>query len=70
MVTMPIAQMLRIFPLAGMSAASAAKYGGCHLSIMTACALTVKIAPVINSDWIGAALFLFFIVCAYSLTAN
>ena len=25
---------------------------------------------VINSDWIGAALFLFFIVCAYSLTAN
>lgn len=25
---------------------------------------------VIKPDWIGAALFLFFIVCAYSLTAN
>jgi hypothetical protein len=70
MVTMPTAQTRTIFRAAGMSAESAGKYGGCHSSITMVYALTAKTAPVINSDWLGAMLFLFFIVCAYSLVAN
>jgi hypothetical protein len=70
MVTMPTAKTPRTSPLGGMSAASAAKYGGCHSLTKAAFVLTVKTAPVINSDWIGAALFLVFIVCVYSLTTN
>jgi hypothetical protein len=70
MVITPIAQTLKTFRMDSKCAVSVESLRKLDSLTMTAYVSIARTDTVINSDWLGAMLFLFFIVCAYSLVAN